>query len=157
NVAADVLLYILPSQFPFSVRETSRRRLMTFLQYLRTNNPERAIAVVAHSQGTVVARDVLRSQPLPRFVTAGSPLASLYGRFLGERVEGIPGCHWVNIYRLSDYIAGPLMQEDIKDVRVTTNYSDNHIHYFDNREMILVAEELRSSVAKEPSARQPED
>lgn len=139
NVGADVLLYILPADFPFSTQVRTTHRLGALLSYLRAQHPDKSISLVAHSQGTVIARDVLRVMPLPRFVTAGSPLASLYDRFLGEPVASIDGCKWTNVYRPSDYIAGPLGQKAIKDIEVRTNYRANHIHYFDDPEVVLLA------------------
>jgi hypothetical protein len=92
----------------------------------------RTISLLAHSQGTVIGRDVLEGTRLTQFITAGSPLVSLYDRFLGIPVAPNSRCDWVNMYRLSDYIAGPLQQEGIRDVKVEKNYWANHLRYFED-------------------------
>jgi hypothetical protein len=72
-----------------------------------------------------------------RFVTAGSPLASLYTRFLGKSINAIPGCAWENVYRASDYIAGPLEQKNIVDTLLYANYPANHVQYFDDPNVVV--------------------
>jgi len=140
NVAADILLYILPTKFPLSIQEKASSRLAVLLDYLRSKHPEKPISLLAHSQGTVIGRDVLEATPVDQFVTAGSPLSSLYDRFLGIPVAmPITGCHWVNMYRVSDYIAGPLHQKGVQDVEVKTNYRANHLHYFDDSAVVARA------------------
>jgi hypothetical protein len=140
NVIADVLLYILPVGFPFSIQREARCRLKLLLDELKDREN---ISVLAHSQGTVIARDVIESTNVTQFVTAGSPLGSLYGRFLGWPVAALGRCRWVNMYRNSDYIAGPLKRENIEDQIIKTDYRFNHIHYFDHADMILYAEYLK--------------
>ena len=138
NVIADVLLYILPSGFPFSIQIRARNRLNALLAHLQTQHPGAKISLLAHSQGTVIARDVLspNHKRVTRFVTAGSPLGSLYGRFLGRQVNNINDCEWQNVYRASDYIAGPLNHKKISDVPLKGSYRAGHIHYFDEAEVI---------------------
>lgn len=84
------------------------------------------IVVSAHSQGSLLAASSLAVAPTAgtALVTHGSPLHRLYARFfpeylgggfssrLRDRLEG----RWINLYRLSDYIGGPV--PDCGDDRV---------------------------------------
>jgi hypothetical protein len=138
NVAADVLLYILPPVFPLSLQSKSRERFRALLTYLRARHPNTPISVIAHSQGTVITSDVLGEDNwrITRLVTVGSPLSSLYRRFLGHCLGVLPRCEWINIYRLSDYIAGPISNLSIKDRILPTQYRAAHFRYFENGEVI---------------------
>jgi hypothetical protein len=138
NVAPDVLLYILPPVFPLSLQSKSRERFRALLTYLRARHPNTPISVIAHSQGTVIASDVLGEDNwrITRLVTVGSPLSSLYRRFLGHCLDVLPRCEWINIYRLSDYIAGPMSNLSIKDRILPTQYRAAHFRYFENGEVI---------------------
>jgi hypothetical protein len=138
NAAADVLLYVLPGEFKLSLARCAKARLGRLLVHLRAQSPDADISLLAHSQGTVVARDVLGDGGLrvERLVTAGSPLASLYRRFLGRPIADIAGCPWTNIYRLSDYVGGPLETAGIEDRPLPSNYGDAHFFYFEAANVI---------------------
>ena len=141
NVAADVLLYILPARFPLSLETRVKERFRGLLNHLRDQHPAAKISIVAHSQGTVIVRDVLSEATVTniRLVTAGSPLSSLYDRFLGRSVKALPGCDWTNIYRLSDYIGGPLSNPNISDEILKRNYRFAHFFYFEDPAVITAA------------------
>jgi hypothetical protein len=73
------------------------------------------IVVNAHSQGTVLAYDVLRTLPpfaaskVRGFVTAGSPLRKYADLFhWGTDAAGIAGTRWSNYWDSTDPIADPL-------------------------------------------------
>jgi hypothetical protein len=138
NTAADVLLYILPSDFPFSLETRAKERFRGLLTHLQTQHPDANLSILAHSQGTVIVRDVLskNDRRINCLITAGSPLASLYSRFLDRSVEALPNTKWTNIYRLSDYIGGAISSPRIKDYVLKNSYRDAHFHYFDDGDVI---------------------
>jgi hypothetical protein len=112
DVMGDILFHLQSAGAPLDSKAWTSPRLGSLLQHLRRATPRRRIVVLAHSQGTVVSWNVLRQDSGlgDAFVTMGSPLESLYGRFLGgihERPEPAGG-GWRNLYRDGDYIAGPI-------------------------------------------------
>jgi len=141
NVVADVLLYVLRPDFKLSVQGRSRERLTTLLDVLSAHYSNCYLVVAAHSQGTVIARDVIGSgrQPVNCLVTAGSPLASLYERFLGLAVLPLKDSKWVNYYRLSDYVGGPISCTGINDQILRGDYPNAHFQYFQNTNVIASA------------------
>jgi hypothetical protein len=141
NIAADVLLYILPERFPFSLRARSQDRFRGLFEHMQRQHPSSDLVVLAHSQGTVIARDVLRavSDPPIGLVTVGSPLAPLYRRFLDIPVTALSSCRWTNIYRLSDYVGGPIRVEGIVDSELAADYRAAHFLYFQDGTVIDAA------------------
>lgn len=72
-----------------------------------------SVVVNAHSQGTVVAFDVLRDYParsrVRALVTAGSPLRKYVDLFSwGGDAGGIHGMKWLNFWDPRDPVADPL-------------------------------------------------
>ncbi|MBO0820598.1 MAG: hypothetical protein J2P26_07075, partial [Nocardiopsaceae bacterium] len=73
------------------------------------------VVINSHSQGTVVAFDVLRSypaapkSPVATLVTAGSPLRKYADMFSwGQDVGGIQSMKWLNFWDAKDPVADPL-------------------------------------------------
>jgi hypothetical protein len=137
NVAADVLLYVLPPDFKLSLAARARDRFGYLFGHFYHAQSSARLCVLAHSQGAVVAYDVLSSSGCDNIglLTAGSPLGSLYERFLGYPVERIPGIRWTNIYRESDYVGGPIKYADI-DEPLRRSYPSAHFYYFEDRVVI---------------------
>jgi hypothetical protein len=124
GIVVDILFYIVPDE-RMSTAPTLHRRLQTIIDYMRSTG-NAPIVVAAHSQGTIIAIDVLgressiqSSSLAPMYlVTAGSPIASLYKRFLNSTPENrsprgldghsvfVPPREWVNFCREGDYIGG---------------------------------------------------
>ena len=126
------------------------------------------IAVVAHSQGAVVAYDALSSGAVPpadrarvtTFVTFGSALNNAWDRRLvPERTcrlrEPLPaGVRWINVWSAYDPVAGGRLRTPAhirgpdEDLEVTNwmNVILDHGGYFTNREEFLsrLAQELES-------------
>jgi hypothetical protein len=120
DVLGDVTYYVCQPETGLSTRHECRKRLQVVLRDLWEQG--RRVCVVAHSQGSVIAYDVLRDEIATsaasgatqglsdtRLVTMGSPLGTLYGRLLGKALTPLPGiAHWKNLYREGDYIGGPV-------------------------------------------------
>ncbi|NLS08498.1 hypothetical protein HGQ17_00445 [Nesterenkonia sp. MY13] len=123
----DVLTF-WPRRFhPFAVRPYSERVVPEFQEHIRKAVQEAGgVVVSAHSQGSVIAFASLA--PLPEevvqrvaLVTYGSPVSTLYGqifpaycgsgavRDLHQHLGTGPG--WKNLYRLTDAIGGPVIQQ----------------------------------------------
>lgn len=94
------------------------------------------MVVSAHSQGSVVALGalILLVGRLPEppngaisFITHGSPIRRLYGRFFRSQVDDNlidlvagwlrrpDGPGWVNLHRSTDFIGGPIGADDVDD------------------------------------------
>jgi hypothetical protein len=133
STAVDVLYYILPGEFMLSIGKDSRDRLSKLLLYLEERQ-DPAVALIAHSQGSVVAYDVLQLQAdklahKPKLITVGSPLGSLYSRFLDYHIKPL-GTDWNNFYRTSDYIGGKIGSKVVMEKVIDENYKSAHFGYF---------------------------
>lgn len=114
DVVGDVIFYAAPSRLNGDIPALLRRRLAVLLDHARRLHPDGVVLVVAHSQGTVVALETLDAIGDAKNVgllTMGSPIDSLYHRFLGQTVRGLDsdgGPRWINLYRDGDPIGGPI-------------------------------------------------
>jgi hypothetical protein len=139
------------------------------------------IAVIAHSQGTVVAYDALCSGAvLPAdlarvktFVTFGSALNNAWDkRLVPERTSRVrdplpPSIRWINVWSAYDPVTGgqlrtpPHIRPPDEDIEVTNwmNVILDHGGYFTNREEFLsrLAQELESPGARDRSRFFPSD
>jgi hypothetical protein len=111
HVLADVILYLAREDTALSAPTRFQERLAVLLTHLGGKYDR--IWVLAHSQGSVIALDVIRSQPRSvrkslALITLGSPLGALYQRFLGCQLEEIGDLRWINVYRSGDYVGGPI-------------------------------------------------
>jgi hypothetical protein len=88
DVLADVVLYITDRDLKFSSFNVCNKRLRMLLRYAQSRYSW--IRIVAHSQGSVIAHTTLleleREVPIA-LTTIGSPLGSLYKRYLGWEVS----------------------------------------------------------------------
>ncbi len=137
NIVADVLFYVLPRDrnFKLSIAAAVETRFKTLLQ----NIPLADTIVVAYSQGTIVAHAVIceMKTALPLFITAGSPLSSLYHRFLNIKPQPLQGpSKWINFYRLSDYVAGKVEVGGVDNHVITSHYELCHFNYFEEADII---------------------
>lgn len=137
GTTADVLFYVLPPCFTLSIQMPVRERLRNILLKV-SGDGEVSSTIVAHSQGTVVAHDVLKSGQLnvTNFVAGGSPLGALYARFLSIKPGGLRGGPWFNCFRLSDFIGGPIGSPEISDVTIRGGYRKMHFDYFGEPEFM---------------------
>jgi hypothetical protein len=116
-VVGDVVFYTARPGTALSIRETCNGRLRDLLALYAGMGGGRSICVVGHSQGSVIAFEVLSAFPQPQgvtvgLVTMGSPLCTLYRDFLGYNFSARPApwFAWVNLYRTGDYIGGSVPQ-----------------------------------------------
>jgi len=131
KITGDVLFYLQPSAtHPAAVGQQCRARLEAALDYAK-NTYGRTPVIVAHSQGTVIAADVLSQRGFDcPLITLGSPIESLYARFLGVFPGGrslSTDIHWINGYRTGDFIAGPIVNKATKNELIGKG---GHFNYF---------------------------
>lgn len=110
DTVGDVLLYVDPGGHlgRGKVRERCQQRLLAVLNQIVEMDQTRAVLILAHSQGTAISADVLAKRQWKNliFVSMGSPIGSLYWRFLGPETVAAPAVPWLNLFRAGDYIAG---------------------------------------------------
>jgi hypothetical protein len=148
DIVADVLFYALPRDrnFKLSIADAAEKRFKTLLQQI----PLADTIFVAYSQGTVVAHAVLREMEVgpPLFITAGSPLSSLYHRFLNIKPQALEGTSkWINFYRLSDYVAGKVEVSGVDNRVIESNYELGHFNYFEEADILDEVKKRMSSSA----------
>jgi hypothetical protein len=130
NIVADVLCYVLPQAFPLSIAKAAKERVETLLRNINLADT----IVLAHSQGSVVAHAVLSKMKAngPLLITAGSPLWSLYRRFLNVMPWSLEGISkWINVYRLSDFVGGEVTIPGVDNYIIDSNYELTHFGYFE--------------------------
>ena len=135
NIVMDVLgdvAFYLAKHSGLTISEAACTRLRQLLVELRDpdRSPERSIVVVAHSQGSIIAAQVLSAASLADYlVTVGSPVQSLYRHFLGHPPEPwTPQVRaWENLFRYGDYIGGP-----IKGANNSSAGQGGHTGYFND-------------------------
>jgi len=141
DIAGDVVFHLQPDKSRLGIRRVTLPRLTALLKHLRASRPGNRIVVFAHSQGSKIAYDVLHDECrlADVLVTLGSPIASLYVRFLGvSYVAFDPNRQlaWLNVFRDDDYIAG-----EIKGAENRQIVAGGHTYYFCDRR---VAQEFSS-------------
>lgn len=107
----DVCAYVCRNDLRSRVRGFVREALFR----LCARNDVRWVIVNAHSQGTVVAFDVLSGLPptaaakIPVLYTFGSPLRKYLDLFAwGNDVGILNGSQWINVWDTADPVADPL-------------------------------------------------
>ena len=108
DIVGDIVFFLATGAF--SIRKEAVQRVASGIRPMTSsgNTP----IIVCHSQGTVVVREALEAvgNESLQLLSLGSPVESLYLRFLGWRPSGRtgPGLQWINGYRIGDYIGGPV-------------------------------------------------
>jgi hypothetical protein len=158
DVLGDIIFTVLPPRDRLSVQSELLRRTTAAFDYVHSANPSR-IVLLSHSLGTVfaagvVGRDVNREVSL---CTTGSPLSSLHARFLGFRLSMLEGCdspprNWVNLYRVADYIGGPIDVANCQNVEQSTG---GHIGYWTDERVLKAVWDEISEYAQVKAASQP--
>jgi hypothetical protein len=147
DVLGDLLFYIQPNKrHPAAIAELVKLRLQAAINFAKRktgSSPERKVVVLANSQGSKIAAD-LRDEGKVSFplVTTGSPVSSLYLRFLGvEKDANQPHekAPWINCYRDGDVIAGPIDRPWVENISIG---SGGHTRYWSDPEMARIISEL---------------
>ena len=124
GIIVDVLFYIADVA-PIGTAETLRARFRTALEHAARQGAP--VVVAGHSQGSVIAVDVVGQSPASApelVVTAGSPLDALYQRFLGStpetRLASSPAFRapspWINFSRQGDYIGAAQNRAGVEEI-----------------------------------------
>ena len=125
DILGDITFYLLPSNTVLGISKETKERLRSVLEAVHEQTPDNTIVVVSHSQGSVIAIDLLGETPELecRLITLGSPIESLYSRFLfstpNTRNDNFCSPNkWVNIYRGDDYVAGPIESWKVRNIEM---------------------------------------
>ena len=139
------------------VAEQVRRRILDrgrlLMQVLETEEATvgarySQIILIAHSQGTLIAADLLRMRSqksggkrMPTsLVTMGSPMRALYAALLPYRMTWfleaaasrrnpkLGTLHWRNLFFSGDYIGRSLWRSDLAKDTYTEAYEDEHLN-----------------------------
>jgi hypothetical protein len=175
HIVADVINHFhrVPERFPtpwgggsssedtFVVRRRIEARFRSVLAEVLKSEVLTHLTVVAHSQGTVVALDVLRQEDtLSRLcriqevtlVTMGSPFTHLYQHYFPRQYpslreeywrrlrERIP--RWVNIYRKDDFVGTRVEELDGSWPRNHPLYPGGHTNYWRQRNVLAILSEV---------------
>jgi hypothetical protein len=125
----EMATYFFPSVFRSRHKRPRRDRiqgrLKLVLEHFVQNQRYDGVVFLAHSQGSVIVYDYLRDNgpaytalgdAAPALLTFGSPLGSVYQKYFREYAssKAVPigvaarlKC-WINLYRVDDYIGGPI-------------------------------------------------
>jgi len=108
KILGDVVFYAAPSSMTDDMRGVLSRRLGMLVEHVASRHGP--VVIAAHSLSTVIAAETAQrvAASVGRVFLCGSPIAALYRRFLGYRVE-LPGSlPCTNAFRPDDPIAGPI-------------------------------------------------
>ena len=124
DAMGDVGLYVIaPSKNnsnpkdQIGTRVQCQERLSQLLDYVIDTNSYESICLIGHSQGSVIAYDVLKARKQNdrlSLITMGSPISTLYKRYLDWPADPID-VDWTNRYRHGDYIGGEITITKIHD------------------------------------------
>ena len=132
DVLGDVAFFVVPTNSSLSILQETRTRLEQVLHECRDDD----LTVIAYSQGCVIALETLPSDFNGRLITVGSPVDTLYRRFLGYEfgtTRGRRSWSWVNVWREGDYVGGPVQAADGADGPLRRD--GGHLYYFKDPEV----------------------
>ncbi|MEM8698801.1 MAG: hypothetical protein AAGF44_06490, partial [Pseudomonadota bacterium] len=114
----------------FHFRARIERRFIAVARAMCARHDPDEVVVVAHSQGTVVALDVLRDGKVAdligpdrpwKLITMGSPYTHIYGKYFprdfklpGRMATGLSA--WTNIFRIDDFVGTHIGPQDGKAI-----------------------------------------
>jgi len=156
DIAGDIAFFLLPRTHPLSLKRNSvkqgaLRRVELLIDHLLKDDSTSEVIVVAHSQGSVLAIQALGERPSTKvkLITMGSPIDSLYSRFLGWKRSGNDPSPWTNYYRLGDYIGGEIT--GIPNEIIERNQDPmrgGHIHYWSDSVIVAAVKNSISPYKK---------
>lgn len=134
GISTDVMFHLLPSWSSLSTAGRTRMRLLDCLTLAHRESGELPV-ILAHSQGSRIVHDTLRTSPGDyRVVTVGSPIGTLHEGFLGLPVSQLTGPSgigaWHNLYRDSDFIGGPIGHPFVIDELIRNEFRKSHFEYY---------------------------
>ncbi len=138
QIGSDVLFWLI-KQESLTIAPECSQRLQCLINHLKRNDEMERIIVIGYSQGSVISVRTLADLDFPEddkkrpfLITAGSPINSLYKRFLGIifTKNFSDKTHWYNYFRASDFVGGEIPSISDSNERITDNYGDHHFNYF---------------------------
>jgi hypothetical protein len=141
RIAADVVFYIVPAEgSTLAMAARAQNRFRELIVGLCKKFKDR-ILIIAYSQGSMIAANALpvMESGETQFITAGSPIDTLYWKFLGID-DKLKLSTWKNFYRASDFIGGPIREALGGDIPVVGHFDQHHMNY-------LSEPELRDAIA----------
>ncbi len=129
-VFMQIIFYICPDWSPLSTKGELLRQFENITNLARQHGGEAPI-ILAYSQGSKIATDALAvsKAPVDRLVTIGSPVDAIHQSFL---VMPVPkhGRDWLNFYRNSDFIGGPIQSKEVTNSLIESNFGSSHFRYY---------------------------
>jgi hypothetical protein len=120
DVVGDVVFYLAGPRF--GVRSEAVGRLLGVMNHLGQRRDLHEVILVGVSQGSVLVADALLQSPSGTYqvLTGGSPLHSLYRRFLGKGPDilGDGPVTWRNAFRRGDYIGGEIRGDTVANIDI---------------------------------------
>jgi hypothetical protein len=171
HIVADVINHFhrVPERFPapwggmlaskddFVIRQRIEARFRSVLAEVLKSKDLTHLAVLAHSQGTIVSLDVLRQEVSSNkiqhlkdvtLLTMGSPFTHLYQHYfprqyppLGEEYWGHLRTRvqrWVNLYRIDDFVGTHVKGVDDSWPRNHPLPVGGHTNYWREREVLVI-------------------
>lgn len=142
--------HFLPAFFaaatPFPRRERIKARLEALVENMMKEGPWERIVLVGHSQGSVVLFDYVQDRhpyvaamgrDRPAMLTLGAPIQGIYQKYFHE-YEGGNGpevlrgrlTRWLNLYRVDDYVGGPIEDIDNPALENIAIRAGGHMNYW---------------------------
>jgi hypothetical protein len=148
----------------FSRRDSIHRRMKRILDYYRDTLPGRpALTIVSHSQGSIIAIEVLNDEELGwtrekfsrvNFITLGSPFHHIYQKYFAHFYPPLDASEWenlrsrvsrwLNIFRIDDYVGTDMEFPPNLPQVAAGDYSNHaverrgHLYYWRDRQVLEV-------------------
>ncbi len=154
-------------EFYFYRRDAIHRRLKRILDYYRVNLPGNpSLTLVGHSQGTMVAIEVLNDEELDwlktkfrhvNIVTMGSPFGHIYQHYFPRFYPSLDDAKWsllvsrvskwLNIFRIDDYVGTAIDFSKVAAMNTGKMYENQaverlgHLNYWTDRQVLKLIRE----------------
>ncbi len=119
DVASDVIFHLQPEGVITSTKGRTTGRIANLINHLNKTEPGNKVVILSHSQGSIITRETLidtaKLLHVDTLLTLGSPINSLYLRFLGENLDvklKSKSTKWFNLFNDGDYIGGKVQNCD---------------------------------------------
>ncbi len=151
-------------EYYFSRRDSIHRRMKRILDYYRRTIPGKpALTIVSHSQGSIIAIEVLNDEELDwtrdkfsrvNFITLGSPFTHIYQQYFTHFYPALDTpawknfrdrvSRWLNIFRIDDYVGTDIRFPDSLPQAVRGDYTNHavarrgHSYYWRDRQVLEI-------------------